>query len=402
MTGFDVLDFFEPCGRISCLRDELSVTSDKKKVDASTLKENEDAALPDDRTTTIDVLDLPHISLKPPKNVLVAILRILKLEQQCNFGPGVENLTPSQFLSNRDLTIEDISDILPWLTIHSPRIASLDSFCQIGSTFTDSRDIVRYLTTILSSPLNWLQDPDVEDIYKAASSRLSERCGRTSIPDFVRKIVLKNLYERTGCESIQLKEPSLTSDNLGLKTWGSSFILSQRLINDDQRYLKEPIMELGAGTGLIGIVVAHLGYHVTLSDLPEILPNLKENIKLNHASAQADCHELDWTRPDPFIKENPNSLKGYNTLIFSDPVYSTNQPRWVADISEKFLRKSTEAHILLQVPIRSGFQKERDKLWALMEDKGFQLVESHQQDGYDDFGEQKFVFRVYKWYSSYL
>lgn len=248
---------------------------------------------------------------------MIAILRVLKLEQQCNFGPGVEELTPSQFLSNRDLTIEEVSDILPWLKIHSPRIASIDSFCQIGPSFSGSRDIVRYLTTVLSSPLNWLQDPDVEDIYKAASSRLSERCGRTSRPDFVRKIVLNNLYKRTGCESILLKEPSLTSDNLGLKTWGSSFILSQRLINDDKgKYLKEPILELGAGTGLIGIIVAHLGYHITLSDLPEILPNLKENVKLNNANARADCHELDWDQPDSFIKGNPDSLKGYNTLVF--------------------------------------------------------------------------------------
>ena len=83
---------------------------------------------------------------------------------------------------------------------------------------------------------------------------------------------------------VRLHEPSLTSDHLGFKTWTSSVLLSRRLTSL-QQYLPQSqlrVLELGAGTGLVGIAAACAwGAKVTLTDLPDILPNLQMNTDRN-------------------------------------------------------------------------------------------------------------------------
>lgn len=43
----------------------------------------------------------------------------------------------------------------------------------------DPREIAAYLSTIIKSPLSWLEDEDREAIWDEASRRFSERCGRS-------------------------------------------------------------------------------------------------------------------------------------------------------------------------------------------------------------------------------
>lgn len=59
-----------------------------------------------------------------------------------------------------------------------------------------------------------------------------------------------------------------------------------------------------AGCGLVGIVLAALGAHVTLTDLESVLPMLRENMELNReaivrAGGSAECTTLAWGQPLP-------------------------------------------------------------------------------------------------------
>jgi hypothetical protein len=116
--------------------------------------------------------------------------------------------------------------------------------------------------------------------------------------------------------SLSIYEPALTGDNLGFKTWASSYMLSKRLkLIGEHHNIEEPkkdtvgdldtwcAMELGSGTGLVGLAAAALWRcYVTLTDLPEIMQNLIKNVNNNlqmidERGGWATTMTLDWENP---------------------------------------------------------------------------------------------------------
>jgi len=121
--------------------------------------------------------------------------------------------------------------------------------------------------------------------------------------------------ERCGSFSLTIREPPLTGDSLGLKTWGSSYVLAQLLPqfasgplahllgpHDDTVTNPDPIevLELGSGTALLGIAAACIWRaNVMLTDLPNIMPNLTNNANLNRQTVElrgghVDAAPLTW------------------------------------------------------------------------------------------------------------
>jgi len=113
--------------------------------------------------------------------------------------------------------------------------------------------------------------------------------------------------------SLTIREPPLTGDSLGLKTWGSSYVLAQLLHRFGAGPLShlitasntkaEPLLEvieLGSGTGLLGLAAACVWRaSVILTDLPEIMPNLIHNAELNRSlveerGGRVDAAALTW------------------------------------------------------------------------------------------------------------
>lgn len=119
--------------------------------------------------------------------------------------------------------------------------------------------------------------------------------------------------------AFSIREPPLTGDNLGLKTWGTAFTMAQRLeglaaehfphILNDQTPSGR-VLELGSGTGLVGIAAAAIwGLPVLLTDLPEILPNLSHNALRNTEvvegrGGQVNSKVLDWKDPSAFAEQD--------------------------------------------------------------------------------------------------
>lgn len=109
---------------------------------------------------------------------------------------------------------------------------------------------------------------------------------------------------------LKIREPPITGDSLGLKTWGSSYVLAKLLPRIAEEYLPhmdlrgKRVLELGSGTGLLGLAAACLwGSHVTLTDLPAIMPNLVYNVESNRGTAavvggMVDTGLLTWGNRD--------------------------------------------------------------------------------------------------------
>jgi len=188
---------------------------------------------------------------------------------------------------------------------------------------------------------------------------------------------------------IALHEPSLTEDNLGLKTWTSSLLLARRLpeLHKHLPTLCTEILELGAGTGLVGIAAAYTwNVHVTLTDLPEIVPNLQHNVKqnanLDHGrTASMTARPLDWA--EPMDKAEPG--REFLLILAADPIYSPNHPALLVSAVRRWLKHSPEARFIVELPLRQGYTKERETLRDELLQSDMELVEEGTEVGYDDW-----------------
>ncbi|KAI7367925.1 hypothetical protein KC354_g3051 [Hortaea werneckii] len=295
-----------------------------------------DLGIDGDDEPVLDVLDLPQLYTKPSASALLTVLEDLSYEP-----PSWETTPHPRSPRSRSGTSSPFNKPNNGgpLLRKKPKVRS--------------EGLPAYLTRIIASPLAWIADDDKEKVWEAAAKRLSERSGRTGMGALWRRlgIPLKKSAaakpvgtqmkkggdgeekgitdtvpatnataqdaldaarpEPEGGEdededdevlSIHLHEPALTADNLGLKTWASSYLLAKRLVllqsdNDesDTTITKSSappllpvlppdaeILELGSGTGLVGMAAARvLQRKVWLTDLEGIVGNLERNVRGN-------------------------------------------------------------------------------------------------------------------------
>ena len=274
-------------------------------------------------------------------------------------------------------------DVLKQLTRATSSFSAENGVADATPYSTDPAGLARYLTSIISSPLSWIEDEDIrEQIWAAASARISERSGRTAAPTMFRKFNVADDIQ------VVLREPSLTGDSLGLKTWTSSLLLARRL-NSLRTYVPSSgvrVLELGAGTGLVGIATACIWRtHVTLTDLPEIVPNLQYNIDHNRNLAQQfggtiSVMSLDWSD----ASDAPtSSCQQYPVILAADPLYSSAHPRLLTETVGRWLLKSYDSRFIVELPLREGYDQERADLKVRLEKIGLQDEAEGMELGYD-------------------
>lgn len=204
--------------------------------------------------------------------------------------------------------------------------------------------------------------------------------------------------------TLTLHEPSLTADNLGMKTWVSSYLLSHRLLTvlDTAPQLvpsttttphtegKLRALELGAGTGLVGLSFAALrGNSATihLTDLPPIVPNLAHNAALNvellnSTGATVTTGILDWSIvPDPY----PTPEEQYDIILAADSLYSPSHPKLLVNAITHWLSRGSNARVVLEMPFRDAYLPQVEELRHRLGMLGLIVVEEGEEIGYDDW-----------------
>jgi D-xylulose reductase len=209
----------------------------------------------------------------------------------------------------------------------------------------------------------------------------------------------------TTSESFELKihEPAMTGDDLGLKTWAASYMLAKRLRTfnlvspDTQSRLQ--VLELGSGTGLVGLAMAGLGADVVLTDLSSICPNLdfnaqqnREVVSLNGGTIRTAM--LDWTCPtscEPLPDKN-STVNGaaipakFPLILAADSLYSPDHPRMLVDTIGVWLSPDDNAKVIIEFPYRDAYLPEIKDFRRRMLELGLQIVEEGEEKGRDDWG----------------
>ncbi|KAK8963843.1 hypothetical protein KSP40_PGU007923 [Platanthera guangdongensis] len=122
----------------------------------------------------------------------------------------------------------------------------------------------------------------------------------------------------------------LPSQGLSFQIWPAAFSFVSLLDRDPSLLLLPAhsplrILELGSGTGLVGIsAAAVLGAHVTLTDLPHVLPNIRFNAIANAEVAASRggtlaVRQLRWGAIEDCAEIG--TLPAFHAVIASDVVY---------------------------------------------------------------------------------
>lgn len=346
------------------------------------------------KSTLSPVMDLPQLYTKPSAAVLLSALSSLAIP-------------PSSFgVRHRDDSEEPV--------IHEDDILSdAPSISEDG--------LPSYLTQIVSNPLAWiLSDTIKEEIWEAASRRISERSGRTAMPSVSRTFTINipdSMAREDGLKElkIQLYEPSLTGDNLGHKTWAASYLLAKQLptllprhfprIKTRQIENRPFVLELGAGTGLVGLAASALfSTLTTLTDLDGIVPNLRYNIEKNKAltsytKSVVHASELDWSDAhNEFFQRKWDAENGlmeyrdhidmdkykYDIILAADSLYAPEHVEWLIKTMAAFLRKMPRSRVFVCLPLRPGTNyptRFREELGF----EGMEVIEEGRVIGYDDW-----------------
>ena len=219
--------------------------------------------------------------------------------------------------------------------------------------------------------------------------------------------------------NLHIHVPRLRTDNLDLQTWGSSSILANQLHKfdiDANSFEKGGIqvLELGAGTGLVGLSAAVIWKaNIILTDLAPLLPGLDKNIEVNDKllavnGTKVVSGSLDWNQPHQLTIPNrtpestPTTLGSEHdkatVILAADTVYDEEHPRMLTDAILAWLKPGSQSMVMISYPLRVAYLDAIRDLWQRLGLGGLEAIDEGKADtgdGWDD--ESLHEWSVWKW-----
>ncbi|WFD19571.1 hypothetical protein MCAP1_001805 [Malassezia caprae] len=230
---------------------------------------------------------------------------------------------------------------------------------------------------------------------------------------------------RCGSEAaaaVRIRDATLTEDALGVRTWGAAPYLARRLLQQYTNTAARPthILELGAGTGLVGLALAQgltaqrSNVHVTLTDHhAAVLDNLAHNAAVN-AVHGVEVRRLDWQKlyeargqaqgdyrttaqTLPIHNDERAAAYGsvppearYELIVAADCIYDPQHAAWIEAVVLQHLAPRSDSfrpQLQLLMPMRSTHQAELQSVYeTFCTARGWAMVSQHTLDGIDNFG----------------
>jgi len=100
----------------------------------------------------------------------------------------------------------------------------------------------------------------------------------------------------------------------------AKFFVWQETFGDQLSVRGKRILELGSGTGVVGLTLASLGATVTLTDnQPETLRLMQRNIEANSMQQGATVHALDWADESTYL-----ACSSFDIVVAADVLYEND------------------------------------------------------------------------------
>ncbi|XP_055496021.1 EEF1A lysine methyltransferase 3-like [Leucoraja erinacea] len=132
-------------------------------------------------------------------------------------------------------------------------------------------------------------------------------------------VIFENKYEFCG---YNLKIARFINANLGFSAyvWEAGVALCRYFEKQNASFTGKTVIELGSGTGIVGILTTLLGGEVTMTDKPNTLKQIENNVSINIPSAcrhRINVQALTWGEDHARFPTN------YDFILGSDIVYSS-------------------------------------------------------------------------------
>ncbi|XP_050230797.1 uncharacterized protein LOC126679833 isoform X2 [Mercurialis annua] len=165
--------------------------------------------------------------------------------------------------------------------------------------------------------------------------------------------------------------------SVGLQVWKAELVLSDFVLHKmftSSEFDGISLLELGAGTGLVGMLIAHVAKTVFLTDRgDEILDNCARNVQLNsevlNYQSAIYVRELDWMNSWPPISclnsadtsryswtpAEVEEAEEVSLLVAADVIYSDDLTNALFSILERFMSSGSEKILYLALEKRYNF-----------------------------------------------
>jgi len=240
--------------------------------------------------------------------------------------------------------------------------------------------VVRWLTGFIARAQEWVDDHDPwQSVVEEAAALLAQAADTHADGALTREFSFTTSDH--GRISVELKDESYSADHesVGLQTWGSASILAEKMCADPATYLKLDgvrktirILELGAGTGLLSMVLGKLQSSPFIRDRnirldivatdyhPAVLKNLRENVARNFSVNTIHVATLDWAAP-PLLDE----VEKYDIIFAADVIYHQQHAPWIKACAEQMLRRHGTMWMIIPCrPTHTGELNSVDDIFA--------------------------------------
>ncbi|DBB07877.1 TPA: Protein-lysine N-methyltransferase rrg1 [Trebouxia sp. C0006] len=171
----------------------------------------------------------------------------------------------------------------------------------------------------------------------------------------VKHLQQQQLALAVGLPGLQIEQSYGAQGGPGHVVWEAGLVLSRYFVSHPELVRGKRVLELGCGTGVVGITLACLGADVTLTDIAAIVPHTKYNLQCNRQLIQSGHGKaaeaaLDWNSPS-----SSQSLlaKQYDLLVGADLIYAAKDMSPLTDTLQQLRQHSSDCPLTIAHKIRS-------------------------------------------------